>query len=245
VSTLYQYYKEQDAASQLIFKETPHPTSSKRIALLEEAAKEDSNSRLPTDRPLSSIWITLGYLAHQLHAPDPSSEHHNPGKIPQTLAELSAELTDCFKTLKDTTPQPDLENPTACAFPRATTLINWFSFLEVLQAVTKALDSVDEHFKKNPKSLPAKAKTDALATSKKLRAATDDRHKSIKNWAQVWIEFLKKSGITVLKKWARWGETGQALMELLSEEDVHFYAKRAVDSLVDALEGVGKVKVKR
>jgi hypothetical protein len=54
---------------------------------------------------------------------------------------------------------------------------------------------------------------------------------------------LNRHGLGILKAWARWGATGEALKELLSDDDVAFYSQRALDSLTDSLGGILKVKM--
>jgi hypothetical protein len=249
ISSLYHYYRKQDITDRLVSREKPHPTAQKRVSLLTEAAShsgDDYQGRLPCEKLLDGLWAVLERVAHHLHSADHALE--DPVKLHQTLKELLDSLADAHKTFKDISnvTKPNSVTPNDSVFPRSNTLTYWYSVLEALQVCRKAAESAEGYFKPlTAKTIPAKAKSDAISTAKKIRDTTNDCYKDVRKHVQEWIDFLNKHGISVLKAWVRWGATGQALKELLSDDDVGYYSRRALDSLIDSLSGVLKVKMLR
>lgn len=249
ITSLYHYYRRQDTTDRLVSGEKLHPTAEKRVALLAGAVKKSGDNdqgRLPSEKLLDGVWTVLESVAKHLHSAD-----HAQGdliKLHQALRELVDSLTDAHKTFKDISAnvtKPNSQTTQDSAFPRSDTLTYWYSVLEALQVCRKASEAVEGFFKPlTAKTIPAKAKNEAISTAKKIRETSDACYKDVRKHIQEWIDFLNQHGIRVLKTWVRGGATGQALKELLSDEDdVAFYSRRVLDSLLDSLSGVLKVKM--
>jgi hypothetical protein len=67
---------------------------------------------------------------------------------------------------------------------------------------------------------------------------------SILDLAKSYTDLLLSTGVKAITAQVRWGETGEALKSVLSDDDVEFYAKEYVDSALEAWRGVLKVKLK-
>jgi hypothetical protein len=67
---------------------------------------------------------------------------------------------------------------------------------------------------------------------------------AVRDIATSYIALLKKRGVKAIKAQVRWGESGEALKLILSDDDVEYYAKEYVDSALEAWSGVLKVKLK-
>jgi hypothetical protein len=67
---------------------------------------------------------------------------------------------------------------------------------------------------------------------------------AVRDVAQSYIDLLKKRGVTAIKAQVRWGNTGEMLKLILSDDDVEYYAKEYVESALEAWSGVLKVKLK-
>jgi hypothetical protein len=66
----------------------------------------------------------------------------------------------------------------------------------------------------------------------------------VRDVAQSYIDLILRRGTEAIKAQVRWGPTGEALKEYLSDEDVEFYAQEYVESALEAWRGVLKVKLK-
>jgi hypothetical protein len=252
VSYLYHFYKERDAICQLVYKETPHPTYQKRIALLAEAVEQtpdQGDGRLPCEKLLDGAWAALGKLAHHFHTQDGLTPEDLPNLQP-LLNELINALKDAHGTLKEvsnTITQPNKTTPENSVFPRAEMFIYWYSIIEVLQLCSKMSYSIEDYLKPlKPKSLSPNLKTELTATSKNLLAVTEICFGDLQTHVADWIRFIKEHGAAVLGVWVQSGPTGEALKEVLPQRNLlKPYIDNTLASLLDSLEGVLKARLPR
>jgi exonuclease VII small subunit len=216
--------------------------------MLAEAAKQsgadDNQDHLSCEKLLDGLWDSLEKVAQSFHSADQALE--DPVKLHQALKELLETLNSAQKTFQDISNarKPNTQAPNDSVLPRSDTLIYWYGTLEALQVCRKASVAAEAYFKPlTAKMIPAKAKNEAISVAKSIRDVSDRYYKDVRQNAQDWIDFLNRHGLGILKAWARWGATGEALKELLSDDDVAFYSQRALDSLTDSLGGILKVKM--
>lgn len=126
-------------------------------------------------------------------------------------------------------------------------LITLYGEMEVCKAIVKLVEHIREQVLK-PKS---KSKVQHPMKSKlpenydiDLLQQTEICFNAAHNVAQSYIDLLQKRGIQAITAQVRWGPTGEWLREMLSDDDVEYYAREYVDSAVEAWRGVLKVRLK-
>ncbi|KAF1929644.1 uncharacterized protein M421DRAFT_125836 [Didymella exigua CBS 183.55] len=80
--------------------------------------------------------------------------------------------------------------------------------------------------------------------AKQIDAAVKGAYEAIGKVANSRINLLQKRGVAAVKAQVRWGRTGAAIGDSLSEGDVEHYAREYVDAAVEAWRGVLSVKLK-
>jgi N-terminal acetyltransferase B complex non-catalytic subunit len=77
-----------------------------------------------------------------------------------------------------------------------------------------------------------------------LESETKICFEAIRDVVHSYIKLIETKGQAAIKAQIRWGKTGEILKELLSDDDVDFYAAEYVDSALQAWKGVLQVKLK-
>ncbi|KAF2015993.1 hypothetical protein BU24DRAFT_422309 [Aaosphaeria arxii CBS 175.79] len=118
-------------------------------------------------------------------------------------------------------------------------ILYWYSRLEQYQVILKFCDFVQESIKKQV-HLKAKVQDSYFQM---LRGAAKKGTEIIQETARGWIAYLRRGGRAAIKAQIRWGPWSDELRKIIPDDDVHFYAGEYVDSYIDSLEGILKVKV--
>lgn len=242
-SWLYDFYKIQDIASQVMFKETPHVKIMNRMAHMHALQPLSTGAeRNVIEDHMSGAWMYLVFLSFHLYGlPLPLGSTVN--NIESKFESLQSEISDLHEMLHGIErSDPETTLPVNQNIPCAGTLMFFYGLLEVLQVSWKVVEVSEEHRKR--KDSPLKNKINE-ATVKKLRQGIEAGYAHLRECVQNWVDLLKKSGIKIVKDQVQWGPTGKALKELLSDDDIDLYAAQTVNSLVDSLSGVLRVKLKR
>lgn len=244
VSYLFSFYSAQDRVCQIVFKEkeTSIPTVVKQHWILWRQIEEESD-RSSRGGDLEVIWLTLQETVDQLRAPDHNLRLSQNLTINQRITKLIEALT-CYRNDMEYTERAfaviNWTTPEDTVMVRDTILMLWYRTLEVFQVSWKVVQMAEEKSKQKNISVKIRVRSTLV---QKLRDETERGYESLRVRVREWIDFLNKHGMKVLKAWARFGVTGRALAEFLSEDDIHHYATECLYSLEDSCNGVLKVKL--
>lgn len=122
-------------------------------------------------------------------------------------------------------------------------LIASYSALEILRLLPRLATEINTLVvqPKTPHPMKSSVPKD---WAKSVDAEVKGAYESIGKVANSYINLLQKRGIVAIKTQVRWGKTGEAIKELVSDGDVEHYAKEYVDAAVEAWKGVLNVKLK-
>lgn len=125
-------------------------------------------------------------------------------------------------------------------------LMACYQQLEVLRATCKLVEHLRETVMKTPKGSKPHPHKKILPTNYDTELLQDTQvcYQAVRDVAQSYIDLILRRGVEAIKAQVRWGETGEALKLLLTDEDVEFYAQEYVESALEAWKGVLKVKLK-
>ncbi|KAF2474751.1 uncharacterized protein BDR25DRAFT_111755 [Lindgomyces ingoldianus] len=118
----------------------------------------------------------------------------------------------------------------------------FFGQLELLLVYAKLIDQV-RNFHKLSKFPPSRVKKEKVWVDK-VATAIQNCYTAVRNAAQSYIDALRERGLESVLKHAKAGVVGEALVGLMGEEEMRGFAREYVESAVDALEGVLKVRIK-
>jgi hypothetical protein len=119
-----------------------------------------------------------------------------------------------------------------------------YGVLEVCRAIYKLTEVYKDKVLK-PKAIPHPLKKAIPANwVKDLEAENAICYQTIRDVANSYMDLLKKRGVVAIKAQVRWGFTGEELKNILSDDDVEYYAQEYVESAWEAWSGVLKVKLK-
>lgn len=165
--------------------------------------------------------------------------------VESDLAEFPASVVSMRKAMQSlrlpetTTMEPE-DEPTMFS---ENMLLACYTTLEVLRATNKLLDILRETVVNAKSSHDMKSQipngwVDQVAKETQLC------FKAVQDVAQSYISVLKKRGLTAIKAQVRWGVTGDILRQLLSDDDVEYYANEYLESAIESWSGVLKVMLK-
>jgi N-terminal acetyltransferase B complex non-catalytic subunit len=121
-------------------------------------------------------------------------------------------------------------------------LISCYSKLEVLRALIKMVEHLREKVinvkTHNMKAMLPKEWVNDIENETKVC------FEAVRDVAHSYIKLIETRGHAAIKAQVRWGKTGDALKQVLSDDDVDFYATEYVDSALQAWKGVLQVKLK-
>ena len=121
-------------------------------------------------------------------------------------------------------------------------LISCYTKFEVLRALIKLVEHLREKVV-NAKTHYLKAKLPKNWVND-IESETKICFEAIRDVAHSYIKLVETKGQAAIKAQIRWGKTGELLKEVLSDDDVDFYATEYVDSALQAWKGVLQVKLK-
>ncbi|KAF2200016.1 hypothetical protein GQ43DRAFT_464360 [Delitschia confertaspora ATCC 74209] len=121
-------------------------------------------------------------------------------------------------------------------------LLKFFGELELLRFVWKlCLKMKERQAQKGEHWLKSQERVDQVSRLSKL---VEEQYEDLRKQAQKRMDRLEQYGEEVLMAHAKYGPTGEALIDLVSQGNVRIYARNCVESTKEALRGVLKVKLK-
>ncbi|KAG9196320.1 hypothetical protein G6011_01441 [Alternaria panax] len=121
-------------------------------------------------------------------------------------------------------------------------LISCYTKFEVLRALIKLVEHLREKvINAKTHSMKAKLSKDWVND---IETKTKICFEAIRDVAHSYIKLIETKGQAAIKAQIRWGKTGEILKEVLSDDDVEFYAAEYVDSALHAWKGVLQVKLR-
>ncbi|KAF2109051.1 N-acetyltransferase B complex non catalytic subunit-domain-containing protein [Lophiotrema nucula] len=203
-----------------------------------QAQKHGDISLNPVERLLRKQWELIGAITEVICA----------GPLTKIDTDLITSFKDLLKDVDRETNEIQhligtLDDSQQDLLPYERGLQYFYGHIEVLQAIIRVVDTTREHLKKP--SLPAKEK------NKLPKQVLDDLEKLVKTQFSTIqdngdhrIAALRRDGRKMIRDAGRFGPTGEALKAVLSDEDLQGYCGEYVDAAIEALKGVGKVKLK-
>lgn len=203
------------------------------------AGPENTTGETPAERLISeNFWHPVSTLLYSALNPDAKID----AKCFTALITNLKKLRQDQEKLIVTTPtgKDPVDDPTMV---HENMLIASYSALEVLRALPRLTNEIKEKVvqSKTPHPLKSQVPKD---WAKAIEAEVKGAYEAIGKVANSYIDLLQKRGVVAIKAQVRWGATGAALKELISDDDVEHYAKEYVDSAVEAWKGVLQVKLK-
>lgn len=194
----------------------------------------------PTEQDMQPIWENITILAVQIGLP---KSQEGVGKL--DTGDLVIEIDTIRKAME----KLRMPGSTALALEDEPTLFHenmlmaCFHLLEVLRAVSKLVDLIREAVINAKAPHPLKSKF-PKAWVDDLARVTQICYQAIRDVAESYILLIRKRGQAIIEAQVRWGKTGARLAQLLTAEDVEYYANEYVESALEAWNGVLKVKLK-
>lgn len=206
----------------------------------DQAKSTRSSGRSCSEHMMRDLWITLGKLA-LLICQDAKSP-----RWPEGLNDLPSMLLQTRKIIEDRRIPGDtaLKPEDEVTMFHENLLMSCYGWLSYLRAVNKATEVMHERvFKK--KSHPLLVVFPML---KDLHTRLSEEckvcYQAVRDMAQSYMDLIKSRGLAAIKAQVRWGKTGEDLKQILSDDDVEYYAKEYMESALEAWSGVLKVKLK-
>lgn len=159
--------------------------------------------------------------------------------------DLKADINALYAWLSHDLPTALLPTDTAkdkgCALPHHTTIQPWYLHLEFLKATLKLVDAAATLSKQKAHHSHSKVPAESVQSIKKVVKEHADL---IQQRAKGMKERLAKSGVEeVIRAFRSGGAIGEAVAGVVGEQKMKRYAQGFVESGIEALEGLLKVKV--
>jgi hypothetical protein len=120
-------------------------------------------------------------------------------------------------------------------------LKNMYGTLEVVQTTWRLCEAVKAELKKSNSKWKHRLQIKTVeACAKEAKFC----HQRMGDVADSWIGALKGRGVNSILAQARWGSTGEALRQLMTDVQQRQYAQEYVESAIETLQGVKMVKLK-
>lgn len=187
------------------------------------------------------LWHSIRSLGLQAHMPG----IHLPEELRDDVNMLIQEVSELRRAMENLRipVSTGLKPEDEVTMLQETMLISCYTKLEALRALNKLLSLLDEKVIKSKVTHPLKDKL-PQGFIPSLSSELLKCYEAIRDVAESYISLIKKRGMVAIQAQIRWGPTGETLKRLLSDDDVEFYAKEYVDSMLEAWGGVLKVKLK-
>ncbi|KAF2832109.1 hypothetical protein CC86DRAFT_312914 [Ophiobolus disseminans] len=192
------------------------------------------------ERSLVGFWDSLTTFMNEIYAP--RTKHH-------IHKEDFEDYLDCIEDMRLAMEKLRMPGSTTLKLEDEPTmfhenmLMSCYARLEVLRATYRLVVHLRESVIKakvphiHKKTLPDKYDSNLLQS-------TEVCFQAVRDVAQSYIDLILRRGVEAIKAQVRWGNTGEALKLILSDEDVEYYAQEYVESALEAWRGVLKVKLK-
>ncbi|KAH7132428.1 N-acetyltransferase B complex non catalytic subunit-domain-containing protein [Dendryphion nanum] len=239
-ANLYNWHAIQETTLQKLQGDLPSKIHDQSLAVAELAVTFPPSTTTPNltlaDRATHPIWRQIKLITDALF--------DNKASTPAELTSLTTSLDTLLSLLQTThstlaTLLTSIQS-TTLLFPHEKALTYYFAHLELHLTLTKLLDFISDHRKKTPllrNKIKEKSVADIKTVSKNIAGVIQDL-------AKKGVQGLKSDGRKVVKGLVCEGFTGELLREVLGgEEEVEWWVDEIVESGVEALEGVGRVKV--
>ncbi|KAF2630728.1 hypothetical protein BU25DRAFT_446337 [Macroventuria anomochaeta] len=222
-----------ESVSKILFREGL-PSNWTPSAALSNTANETAAERLISE----NFWHPTSTLLYSALNPDTKVDTKHFTALTTHLAQLRQ---DQEKLIVSTPTGADpVDEPTMI---HENQLIAAYSALEALRALLRLANEIKERVVQSKTPHPMKAQV-PKDWAKEIDAEVKGAFEAIGRVANSYINLLQKRGVVAIKAQVRWGKTGEALRELVSEDDVEHYAREYADAAVEAWKGVLAVKLK-
>lgn len=187
---------------------------------------------------LENFWHPMSALLYSAHNPETKADAKH---FTALIADLKQLRQDKEKLIIATPNDKDpVDEP---AMVSESLLIASYAALEVLRAFPRLANEIRERVLQSKTPHPMKAQV-PKDWAKEIETEVKGAFEAIGKVANSYIDLLQKKGVSAFKAQVRWGRTGEALKELINDDDVEFYAKEYVGAAVEAWKGVLQVKLK-
>ena len=203
------------------------------------AASADTTPATPAERLISEhFWQPMSTLLFSTLNPDTKADAKQFTALITNLKQLRQDQ----EKLIITTPAgaDPVDEPTMM---HENMLIASYSALEVLRALPRLANEIKEKVVQSKAPHPMKSQV-PKDWAKEIDAEVKSAFEAIGKVANSYISLLQKRGVVAIKAQVRWGKTGEAIKELVRDDDVEHYAREYVDAAVEAWKGVLQVKLK-
>jgi len=232
----------QDHVYRLLFKEPEVRGVEARVASQWNSnMKETDWVGNPIELSIFPSWPIVRFITDDICSTAPTRKA---GALENDLTCLSTELTKLQNSLKTLSKTDDVSKPLVekRILPGEGLLSLFFGSLELLRAVWKICETIRSA--QNQKAAHRLKNEVKKKTIDVLAAQTEAFYALIQEAAKRAVDRLQGGGEQALVAQAGWGETGLAIMELMQQDEVRGYARLFVDSGVESIRGVLKVKLK-
>jgi ElaB/YqjD/DUF883 family membrane-anchored ribosome-binding protein len=230
-----------DLLQTMLAWKSPTPASQVRIltdaiAHLSSHPESFTAELTPSEQVMSHGWdllqpITVNLILGPTHA-------HAAADLKAATAALSAWLTTDLPTALY--PAAASTGP-SCILPHHTRLHTLYLHLEFLKAALRLVDAAAALAKQKAHHAHSKIPADALEG---VRKAVREQGESVRRRAREMKKRLERGGADeVLAAFRSGGAVGEAVAGLVGEQRMKRYARAFVESAVEAVDGVLKVKV--
>lgn len=198
------------------------------------------------EQRLERIWHKIANIAFEIHYPGAKEKtwglKFDPKSLPQTQLMLEG-ISKTFGLLRmpsDTTLAPEDE----VTMFHENMLMSCYGHLEVVRALYQLANQLVEKVIKKKGTAHPMIDRIPPGWEKGLIEQVNICYNAIRDVAFTYMDLIKSKGLAAIKAQVRWGQTGEHLRAILSDDDVDYYAREYVESALEAWGGVLKVKLK-
>ncbi|KAJ4984456.1 methionyl-tRNA synthetase [Stagonosporopsis vannaccii] len=203
------------------------------------SASEHKTGETPAERlAYENFWHPISALLYSALNPDAKADAKHFTALIANLKQLCRDQEKLMVTTA--TGKEAVDEPTMIS---ENMLVASYSALEVLRALPRLATEVRERVVQSKTPHPMKSQV-PKDWAKEVDAEVKSAFEAVGKVASSYIALLQKRGAIAFKAQVMWGQTGEALKPLLSDDDVDFYAREYVDAAVEAWKGVQQVKLK-
>ncbi|KAF1943638.1 hypothetical protein EJ02DRAFT_399997 [Clathrospora elynae] len=235
-------YNIWDANSRFLYKEGPLVDcfDAKRANTAPGHRQDSKSNMTPAESAITMLWDGIRVVIDEM-----TSRKSHEAELPMLLKGLLEDIQAMRMAMEklrmpgSTGLNPE-DEPTLF---HENMLISCYTKLEVVRALNKMIEHLREKVVNTKSSHHLKSKLPENWVSD-VASETQTCYEAIRDVARSYIHLIKERGEVAIKAQVRWGTTGKYLSELLTNDDVNFYAGEYVDNALQAWKGVLEVKLK-
>jgi len=233
---------ELEETCQILFKELRDTRINERLWLrnkIQQSTEEERAwSRNGVENALEQDWLCLGKAAFHMANHDPNCLCKDTDRSIRDIADGVAAL--CLNLEVLSMGAKSSQDPVdEIIFPHEHGLQYLYGHLEFGQAAWKYVEMAEAAAKKSKH----KTKSEPIIKSLQyLRKALKDMYTSAMHVAVSYTSILQDRGVENVLAQVRWGPTGAALRQIMTDEEQRQYAQEYVSAAADSLQGVCKVQ---